>query len=138
MDARAGRVKPAKPRPQQWMDFSIGRSIAWLSLTVNVKGSIRVALVLGGQDAKTHYQLLLQEKDQIEEEIGEELLWHELLDRKQSVIRLRNDDVDPRDRAQWPAQQEWLWEKLQAFHQVFSRRMKQLRAEDYSPEEEET
>ncbi len=96
---RGGRVKPATPRPQQWIDFSIGRTNFWLSSTLNVQGSIRVALVLGGQDAKTHYQLLLQEKDQIEEEIDEELLWHELLNRKQSQIRLQNEGVDPRDRA---------------------------------------
>ena len=138
MDARGGRVKPAKPRPQQWMDFSIGRTDFWLASTLSTsKGWIRVELCLGGQDAKKHYQLLFQEKDQIEEEIGEELLWHELPKRKQSRIRRTKDDVDPRDHAQWPAQHEWLWAKLQAFHRTFSQRVKQLRADDSSPEEEE-
>ena len=73
---------------------------------------------------------LVGEKSEIEQEAGEQFLWEELPDRKQSHVALQREDCDPSDRADWPEQHDWLYEKLQLFHKTFAARVKRLDAAD--------
>ncbi|GAB4266266.1 MAG: hypothetical protein Kow00111_18090 [Thermincola ferriacetica] len=45
---------------------------------------------------------------------------------------LKKYDVDPTIREDWPNQHAWLKEKLELFHNVFSKRIKKLKVEDYN------
>ncbi len=36
----------------------------------------------------------------------------------------------------WPKQHAWLAEKLEAFHKAFSKRVKELDADEYQPDDE--
>lgn len=87
-----------------------------------------VGLMLAGQHARTHFDLLQQDKAVIEREVGKGLEWHAPAGKKQCRIMLRRHNTDPAVREQWPEQMEWLREKLEMFHRVFGPRVKSLDA----------
>jgi hypothetical protein len=130
-------IKPRSPRPQHWMNFAIGRSRFRLMTFANTRdGRIGVGLVLSGSNAKSHFYLLQEQREEIEAEISEHLDWREMPGKKSSRVFVMWHGVDPMDRAQWPEQHAWLLEKLEAFHRAFARRVKQLDAAEYVLEEE--
>lgn len=134
MEQRGGVVKPTKPHPQGWQDFSIGRSGFWLETVMNTRDNrIGVMLVLGGSDAKAHFHLLHQDRDKFEKPLGE-LEWAENSDKKQSYIKIQWQDCDPTDKTDWPKQLEWLYERLQALHKTLSQSVRKLNADDYVPD----
>ena len=138
MLARGGIVKPAKPQPANWQSFSVGRSNFWLEVRMHARENwLGVHLCCGGPDSKAHFHLLEQDREAIESELGTELEWLELPNKKQSHTCLYNRSITPLDSSKWPEQQEWIVGKLEAFHAVFSSRVKQLSAGDYRPDESE-
>lgn len=128
-------VKPTKPLPQHWMNFAIGRSYFQLSALVNTKENrISLGFTMAGPDAKPHFHLLSQEREEIEEEFGEPLEWLELPQRQESRIMLHDKQVDPNDRDDWPNQHAWLSENLEKFDSIFRVRVKQLDASTFDPQ----
>lgn len=141
LHSRGSLVKPQKPLPQHWTNFAVGRSNFSFAAFVNTqKDRIGVELVMTGPDAKPHFYLLHQQKEQIESEVGASLSWLELPHRKESRISLRLEQADPASIATWPVQHEWLAEKLERYHKVFVHRVKSLNAAQYiapAPHDEE-
>ena len=134
-----GAINPVAPSKDSWVSFGVGRSGFWLSASASVRDKwISVSLTLAGKDGKPHFYLLEGDKADIEEEIGAELEWDEKHGRKQSYINFSLEDTDPGDREDWHRQHQWLCEQLEAFHRVFSPRVKTLDANDYIAEEDET
>jgi hypothetical protein len=69
-------IRPQKPQPRHWTNFSIGRSGMNLTASVNSReGCVAVEIYLGGTEAKGHFQELLSQKDAIEKEIGAKVEW---------------------------------------------------------------
>lgn len=125
-------VKPPKPLPQHWMNFALGRSSFYLAALINSRERwIAVCLDIFAPNAKPHFFLLRQHKDQIEQDFGIALDWQELPARKQSRIMLRNAAMNPTDRDQWAAQHAWLKDTLERFRAVFGPCIKTLDAKDY-------
>jgi hypothetical protein len=115
---RGGVVNPTKPYPQGFYDLSIGRSGFMLEAFINTQDHrIGVILILGGDDAKPHFHLLNKSREKFENLVGE-LEWDEKPEGVQSQIKLRWHDCDPTVKDDWPEQHEWLYEKLQLFHQA--------------------
>jgi hypothetical protein len=85
---------------------------------------------------KPYFHLLHEDKEEIEKEFGEELLWIENPDKKTSRIILRLNNADPTNRSQWEKQHIWLAEKLEIFHKVFVDRVKNLNPDGWQPDEE--
>lgn len=129
---RDGDVKPRKARPQNWATFAVGRSGFVLKASVHTqKKFVKVLLGCRGKHAEAHFNLLKQDRENIEKELGEELRWVELPKHQASRIELRLQDADPTDESDWPRQHKWLADKLEAFHEVFAERVKALDHEDY-------
>lgn len=106
MEQQGGCVRPTKPLPQHWLVFSIGRSGFLLYTVVNVKNSqIGIRLVILGPDAKTYYNLIASQQEEIEEAVGEGLQWRELPDNKESQINIWHE-CDPTDQPAWKEQHE--------------------------------
>lgn len=85
-------VKPQKPQPQHWMTFAVGRSGFHLSSTVNTRdGRISVALNITDIFSKQFFNLLKNQKSEIENEIGNQLQWLELPNKKESRIQLEQE-----------------------------------------------
>lgn len=120
-------IKPQKPKPQQKITFPIGRSKVHLEALINTReGTISIILSLGGTNAKTNYFLLFDQKDAVEQEMNTRLNWREQPNRKESRIELSLTGENLADRSCWPKQYEWLRQNLEAFHRVFSGRVKKL------------
>lgn len=122
-----------KPLPQNWMNIAIGSSKAYLSAAVttwdsetNTKGvEIRIDLLMGTDYSKSHFRQLHAQKEAIEREVGLPLKWHNPENKKVCRIYLRNQ-VDFRDRDQWPAQHRWLVDTALMFKKIFAERVKNL------------
>ena len=134
------RIKPTKPLPQHWMNIAIGRSgflLLAIASTWNSEqqsfdqGEIRAELSISqgsAEDSRRYFDLLKQQKEAIELAFGETLIWDSQLDRKACRIFVRQS-VDISDRSDWEQQHQWLIEKLDRMHKVFSQRVKQLSLE---------
>ena len=139
LEERSCVIKPAEPPAKYWMAFAIGRSKFRLDASASVRGKwICVSLTLRGPNAKPHFYLLKRDKVDIEEDIGAELEWDEKHGRKRDYINLSLEEIDLEDHQDWNRQHEWLCDKLEVFHKVFSPRVKRLDASDYVPEEDGT
>ena len=88
-----------------------------------------------GENAKSHFYLIQEDKEAIEKELDTPLDWLDNPGKKQSRIVLMKYDTDPTNRNDWPNQHKWIADNLEAFHRVFSNRVKNLNADDYQPEE---
>ena len=138
LEQRNGVIRPREPRPGNWLGFGIGHSKFRLAASASVRSKwISVSLILRGPDAKPHFHLLAGDKVDIEEEIGAELEWDEKDNLKRSEINLSRYEIDLEDRSDWNGQHQWLCDKLETFHKVFSPRVQRLDASDYVPEDNE-
>ena len=124
-----GPVRPKKPQAQGWIPFSVGRADFWLEATLSAQQKwISVDLFMRGPAAATHFELLRDQQDGIEADLGEALDWRELPTRKSSSLRLYLKDVDPTQEVDWPRQIDWMALTLNRFHKTFTARIRRLAA----------
>ena len=69
------------------------------------------------------------------DELGFEVDWYELPDKKVSRIRCFNRGTNPMNPDAWPEHFAWFQEKLEAYDRVFRSRIKNLNASDWDDEE---
>ncbi len=129
-DWRQGSLRSRAPSKIDWMSFPIGRSGFHLSALVGIqKSQIGVRLIMDGKAAKAHYRLLLQQKDEVEREIGQPLEWRELPDNKQKQVNLWRKDCNVSNEQEWGDFHTWLHEYLEKFHAAFHQRIQDLDAD---------
>ena len=138
LDKAAGPVSGArKPQPQSWMGYSIGRTGFNLgTVMIRPKRQIRAELYIAGDQAKSFFHLLREQKKAIEQELGYELDWEELPTRRDCRISVYMTNVDPEDERDWPRQHEWLAAKVNDFHRVFLNRVRDLDPDEWQKEGE--
>ena len=128
--SRGDEIRCQRPGPQTWMNSSLGRT--WMTFACVISTSppsVRVELVLDGDDAKAWFSLLEIDRKLIEEEIGEELVWHSPPNRKGARVQIKND-IDFRNHSQREESKQWLYERLRIFHEVLKPRALALNAAD--------
>jgi len=136
LEEHDSRVRPRTPRPQHWANFAVGRSGCHLTARVNTRDDrVAVELALKNQ-AESLFHLLNEEQEAIEDEIGFELDWLPKPDKKVCVIQ-HEWSANPTNRDAWPRQHSRMGELLDAFHRVFSPRLRHLNASDWIPQEED-
>ena len=139
LEERRSFLKPQKASPQHWLNMTIGKSHFHLTSFVDTWGKkVSVGLILTGPNAKPHFHLLEEQKKDVENVIGEKLLWRELPNKNSSQIMLRFLDTDPTQKSQWPKQHKILQETLEKFYAAFSNRVKNINANDYIEDREES
>lgn len=117
-----GKIKLRKPNPQHWYDISFGFSNAHIALTVNSQ-SEQMACEIYIPDSKWLFLGLFENKEKIEIEISEHLLWEKLPARKASRIKLISDS-DLSIQENWGKYHLWMLEKVTIFQDVFSKYIK--------------
>lgn len=136
LESSGSFLKVQSPRPQHWMDFSVGRSGFAMATLANTRDNrIEVQLIIQQGDIDAFYNLLLEQKEEIEHELSAELAWQPLSHRKRSQMTLTLPNTDPTNRSDWPRQHAWLQKNLEAFHRAFSPRIKRLNSADWVPDE---
>ncbi len=89
--------------------------------------------IIGGPNARTFFDALMEQQAEIEEEFGESLEWREKGPRGDRRLRLKKADVNPDDETDWPNQHGWLATKLEELNKGFRRRIVALDAGDWYP-----
>jgi hypothetical protein len=127
MEEIAPSVRPRKPAPQGWLEFSIGRSYFTIYVSLNsLKRSLGVGLGIMGDNAKAFFDELEQDRLAIEREFGPGLIWDRMNDKKMSYIGARLEEEDYRDRSRWSSQHKWMSEQIARFDSVFRHRVRGL------------
>lgn len=120
-------LKGAKPNPQHWLDFSLGKSNFNISATCSVRDNfLRIELNIYETDSKNRFNKLraLYESDS-KSQIGEELTWNESLGTKYSTISIRKD-TDVKNQSLWNEQHLWMRTMLEKFDKYFRPKIKEL------------
>jgi hypothetical protein len=104
-------LKPTTPQPLGYMDFRVGTSKLYLSVSASSqKNRIGVEVYISCEEAKSVFHLLAREKKKIEEALGFSLEWKELPNKKHARIILFLYDVEPLNEDNW--QDYWKWMKV--------------------------
>lgn len=118
---RDTQLRTRKPKPQHWYNNPIGRSGFHLQFTVNtVESNLYCQLVI--RDDPEVYQELESQKAEIEEAMGEELLWRPPEEAKRDSNRAKITLRRPGDLSQkdsWEEYQSWMIDRGERFHDVF-------------------
>ena len=115
-----------KPRLQHWLTIPVGRSGFSLALTLHSqKKRIGCELYISVDNSKTYFDRLYEQKDQLELSLNSDLEWQPLPSKKASrVVQYKAGDFQNEE--EWPSLFEWLREKSERFHDVFSKKIKNL------------
>lgn len=124
IEFQGSNIKPRKPYAQHWYDFKLGTTEAHLTLTINSQSNQK-SCELYIRDNKTLFDLLHQQKDDIEYELSEQLNWERLPQKKASRIKLISSSQFSNPNY-WEDDHHWMLEKLTKFDQVFGKYIKQL------------
>lgn len=115
----APQIRPQKPRPQHWLNNSIGRSGFGLNITANTRDErLGVELWIPGPEAKKHFANLSAQKSAIEDKLGFELDWQELPDAQACRIATWYPDASIEDESRWEEYLNWLMQRLVKMDQV--------------------
>jgi len=128
LDAAPGNYRSRKPAPQHWLDFSIGRADYWVSATLNA-AERRAGIELNMRnkpDDKLNFEALLADKETIEADFGQPLIWMPLNGKKSSRVAAYKTGVDPLDQTNWPELLDWMQETFDRFQRIFKQRIRAL------------
>lgn len=124
---RAPQIRPQKPRPQHWLNNSIGRSGFGLNITASTRErQLGVELWLPGEEAKTRFAALLLKRESIEHDLGFGLDWQELPDSKACRIVSYYSNASIEDESRWEEYLAWLEQRLVAMDKVLRPIVKEL------------
>jgi len=109
----APNIRPQKPRPQHWLNTSIGRAGFGLNITANTRDErLGVELWIPGNEAKRHFANLSNLKKEITEKLGFELDWQELPDSKACRIVSYYENASIEDEKRWGEYIDWIVKRL--------------------------
>lgn len=132
-----GYPKIPKPYQQSWVTHSLGKSGFYLASAVSTYSiekkrnvpEVRMDFVIDHQlGSSFYYPRLEEQREAIEAEVGEHLLWHNPANTRLCRI-YASKPADFRDRDDWQQQFEWMHGHLLKFQDVFGPRVRALTAE---------
>jgi Domain of unknown function (DUF4268) len=116
---KAPTIRPQKPRPQHWLNNSIGRAGFGLNITANTRDErLGVELWIPGPLAKQHFNNLSAQKQEIEGKLGFELDWQALPDAQACRIATWYPHASIEDESRWDEYLDWLTQRLLKMDQV--------------------
>lgn len=120
LQASKSSVRPRKPFPQHWMDFSIGRANFWLSATLHsAEKRVGIEFNIRTASLESDFVALEAQRSMVEQQIGQPLAWMELPGKKSSRVALFKSGLDPLVEANWPELVAWMKIYLERFDAVF-------------------
>jgi hypothetical protein len=131
--AASGVVSPAKPEAVHSRSYPCGRSgmrFGTTAATFDPRGEfpggfVRVQFSLSGSKASIRFKKLLQDRAQIESEVGQALTWFEEEGTQKRRIYIAQE-ADPLDESDWASQHEWLRSNLENLWRVLKPRIQAL------------
>jgi Domain of unknown function (DUF4268) len=127
LEARKSPLKPQKPRPQHWLNLSLGRSGIKISATVNSREDrLGLDIYINHDDAKNYFAQLKAQGDDIEAKLGFKLDWRELPEKNACRILIFKNDAPLSDENAWHSYFDWLTTTALKLDQVFRPLVKAL------------
>ena len=117
--AFAKEFKQRKPSTDHWMSFSIGSSACGMSI-LRLQQQSQVGVELYINDDKELFRSLYERKAEIEADVGAELDWRELPEKKASRILIKRN-ANLTDEQEWPQQFDWVMDKLVKMKKAFKK-----------------
>lgn len=119
-------ISSREGRDANWIGFGIGSSYfrLWTQMYFRDK-SLGVGMTCKAPHAKRNYSLLLRRAKEIENELGFPLEWEEEPDSSYSYIAVYQP-VASFDESEWAKQHDWMAERLEAFHRVMPKFIRDL------------
>lgn len=128
--SRKSPLKPQKGLPQQWTNFSVGRTgFTLVASCTEQAGAIRVAFETLHDGAKAAFALLELQRAGIDQAYDGPLAWDVMPGRKQTRISETLTGVDIRAEADWPRQHLWMADRLDRLYAAFRDRVLALEME---------
>lgn len=113
-------LRPSAPRPQHWLNFSIGRTGFKLAATASHRDNrLGVELYISHADSKEQFNGLLNQKNAIEEKLGFALDWQELPDAHACRIAVWKQQCPLEDESLWGGYTDWFIDHLVKMNAVF-------------------
>lgn len=121
------KLQTRKAPKGSWYVIPLGRAGFHISCTVSMRKSrAGCEIYIGHQDSKKAFDLLLKQKKSIENEVGGKLLWQPLPSKDACRIVLYKGNLNISNRKNWKRVDQWLFDKAETFHEVFSEKIKEL------------
>lgn len=109
----APHIRPQKPRPQHWLNNSIGRSGFALNPTANTRDErLGVELWMPGVEAKQRFASLAAQRMEIESRLGFDLDWQELPDAMACRVATWYPNASLEDESRWSEYLDWIVRRL--------------------------
>ncbi len=122
-------LKPRKARPQHWTNIALGTTGFQISCTINtVNDTVGAQVYI--RDSKEAFRALENEKESIEKEFGEKFDWEYLPEKVASRIAIYRPDSVLDEENDWHIMIDWIIEKAEKIHSVFSKRIQKLELEN--------
>lgn len=112
------------PRPQHWYDVSLGSSDAHVALTVNTREDL-IGCEIYISRSKGLFNFLMEQKEQIENEIGEKAEWVNAP--VASRIKISKKVSGIFDQNEGENYYRWLYEKIFLFQKVFGKHIREFK-----------
>lgn len=112
-------LRISKAFPQHWYDMTYGVSGSSIILTMNTQQKV-MGCEIYIPNSMEMYEQFERRKDDIESELGFELEWMDLPNKKASRIRIFKE-ADINKRSEWTQYFGWLKENAENFQEVFSK-----------------
>jgi len=124
---RAPNLRPQRPRPQHWLNNSIGRAGFVLNPTVSSqKDRLGIEVYISHKESKRMFSALAAQRAEIESQLNLELDWQELPDAHACRIAFWREGCPIETESRWPEYIDWFVEHLVRFDQVFRTRIREL------------
>lgn len=133
VDSKKTSFKATKPQASSWMNIALGRSGIILSGIASLWDSeqesyksheLRAEVSTLGPNARKFYDQLVEQKAEIEAELGEPLTWYGGTGKQFRAYLRRSAKID--DKGAWAEQQAWLLQALEKLHRVLAPRARLL------------
>lgn len=123
--ARSGLLRLRAIQPHYWtyVDTTAETSLRLIAMISVRRKRVTAGVHLTGTEAKSLFRTLRAASEEIEREVGERLEWNERAKRSGSLILLHREGVDFKQRNEWPAQHEWLCQRLETLHRACAPRI---------------
>lgn len=115
------------PRPQYWFDVALGKSGVHISNTCNIqKNIVRVRVYIENKTAPNAYNYLVSKKDEIEKQLGFQMLWDPNPNASDKTITLEHK-TDLEDEVKTEESLNWMVEYTIKVWSVFSKVIKAMK-----------
>ena len=113
-----------EPKRKHWLKSSTSNESFLVAASRPPNGKIRVDMRCMGANRRANLDLLKQQQEDIESQIGEPLVWPST---NRFLVEFRNQhSVDLMDESIWPGQIEWMADALEKFDRVLGPRIQEI------------